>query len=75
MASLDAVKESLSQQRWCVAYFLQNGSKAGGEGMKTFLVTHKFVLESTDVAETPRSVVAVQLLGPFSVRWVKAPPP
>ncbi len=32
------------------------------------LVSHKFVLESNDVAETPRSIVAVQLLGPFSVR-------
>ncbi|EIE24384.1 hypothetical protein COCSUDRAFT_52946 [Coccomyxa subellipsoidea C-169] len=36
------------------------------------LVSHKFVLESNDVAETPRSIVAVQLLGPFSVRLGEA---
>ena len=42
------------------------GSSKSAE--RAYLLSHKFVLETNDVAETPRSIVAVQLLGPFSAR-------
>ena len=31
-------------------------------------LTHRFVLEAAEVAETPRTTVAMQLLGPHTVR-------
>ena len=36
--------------------------------MRSHSLTHRFVLEAAEVAETPRTTVATQLLGPHTVR-------
>ena len=36
--------------------------------MRSHSLTHRFVLEAAEVAETPRTTVAMQLLGPRTVR-------
>ena len=42
----------------------------GGEqdSAQCYSLAHKFVLEATEVAETPRTSVTLQLLGPHTVR-------
>ena len=36
--------------------------------MRSHSLMHRFVLEAAEVAETPRTTVAMQLLGPHTVR-------
>ena len=46
--------------------------QAAGEGnqgsAQCYSLAHRFVLEATEVAETPRTTVTLQLLGPHTVK-------
>ena len=41
--------------------------------IRSHSLAHRFVLEAAEVAETPRTTVAMQLLGPHTVRSADGP--
>jgi len=47
-------------------------AQAAKEGQQdaphSYSLAHKFVLEATEIAETPRTTVTMQLLGPHTVK-------
>ena len=51
-----------------VNVYAQAAKEGQQDAPHSYSLAHKFVLEATEVAETPRATVTMQLLGPHTVK-------